>query len=144
MQEIISYFAKLAIINPILNSIFGGAAGFQLLPTLVNAFGGGGTPALLQTGAAVAGMSGDFNMGGFSGAAGGASSLFSGSSWISYGKSLWNGFSTGLSGFWNGTGGAGAFNMGGYSGVTGTAGYGSALTQGLGIAGGIYAGWNRA
>jgi predicted O-methyltransferase YrrM len=45
VEAIISYFAKLAVINPILNSIFGGQQGYSVLPTLSNAggiLGGGG------------------------------------------------------------------------------------------------------
>jgi len=167
IDSVIAYTAKLALINPILNGLFGGSAGFSLLPTLANAFGGsGGTPALVQTGAAAASAAGgggfDLNSigtlaslfgnggdtaGGVQGF-GGITGLFSASKWIDYGKNLWSGFSTTASNFWNGANGG----MNGVNVVTGqpysfglsNGGYGSALGQGLGIAGGIYAGYNRA
>jgi hypothetical protein len=148
IDSIISYFAKLAVINPIMNAIFGSSAGFSLLPTLANAFGGGGAggvTALAQTGSQVAGLA---NAGTGAGGAAGASGTFdwtSGSSWIGYGKKLWDGFSTGLSTFWNGdtmVNNVVGANPQFYSMSNG--GYGSALGQGLGIAGGIYAGYSRA
>jgi hypothetical protein len=42
VEQIIAYFAKLAIINPILNSVFGGQAGFSQLPMWSGAAGGAG------------------------------------------------------------------------------------------------------
>jgi ribosomal protein L12E/L44/L45/RPP1/RPP2 len=140
VEQIISYFVKLSVINPILNSIFGGTfgggAGGGLLPTLAgaaSAFGGG----------ASSGGSGDFNMGGYSGVtASGNAALFGtaqqGFSLLNAGKTIWDGFSNGLSKFWNGAG----YNMGGPAGLGGT-GYTSGFGQALGVAGGIYAGYNR-
>jgi tape measure domain-containing protein len=162
VEAIISYFAKLAIINPILNSIFGGAitgGGGSLLPTLAGGvFGGGGGGGLLG---GVLGGGADFT----STAAGGTqNSIMQPSSWIMAGKNLFSGFGSGLSTFWNGTGGgfnwsqlgtsdfaeanANNLNMSSVygapgSGALGYGGYGSALGQGLGIAGGLYAGYNR-
>jgi hypothetical protein len=52
VEAIISYFLKLAVINPILNSIFGGQAGFSILPSLFggSSAGGGGIGSLLSGG----------------------------------------------------------------------------------------------
>lgn len=58
VEQIIAYFAKLAIINPILNQVFGQSSAFQLLPTLFNTGGlagsgaipGGGSYNLLSAG----------------------------------------------------------------------------------------------
>jgi len=91
--SIIDYFAKLAVINPILKSIFGASAfGGSLLPMMANAAGGGGTP-LNQTAGivqqVVAGSSG-----GAGGAAAGGFDFTSAASWIGAGKNLWEGFSS--------------------------------------------------
>lgn len=90
VEQIIAYFAKLSVINPILNSIFGGSLGFSLLPQLGNAAvasgfneSGGGTSAI----------------GGLLGGGGGG--IFSPSSWIGAGKNL----ATGFGSLWNGSGG---------------------------------------
>jgi len=79
VEQIIAYFAKLSVINPILNGIFGGSVGFSLLPSLANAGGIGG--------------------GGSSGSAGAIGGIFSPSSWISAGQNLASGFSS----LWGGT-----------------------------------------
>jgi len=162
VEAIISYFAKLAIINPILNSIFGGAitgGGGSLLPTLAGGVFGGGSGGGLLGG--VLGGGADFT----STASGGTqNSIMQPSSWIMAGKNLFSGFGSGLSTFWNGSGGgfnwsqigssdfaeanANNLNMSSVYGAPGGSalgygGYGSALGQGLGIAGGLYAGYNR-
>jgi hypothetical protein len=136
VEAIIAYFTRLAIINPILNAIFGGGvgggAGFSMLPTLANA--------------AISG-------GGAGGAAGGQFDMFSASSWVSAGKNLWSGFTTGSAsagssflGSWSGNGST-AITSSGYGvnlpyatgGTYTPSGFGSAL----GIAGGLYAGYNE-
>jgi hypothetical protein len=171
VEQIIAYFAKLAIINPILNSIFGSqqgmGAGFQLLPTMANtAFGGGGgtggaVNALINSGGSQQVLSGG-SVGATGSAAGGGFQLFSPSSWLSAGKNLWNGFFGGstATGFAAGAGGAGAFTGSVAQGYTGAGafagsqagasigglnygGYGSALGQGIGVAGGVFAGVNE-
>lgn len=91
VEQIIAYFAKLAVINPILNYVFGGQPGFQLLPEMANAFGG--QTALAQTGSAVT-----------SATSGGAFDFMSMSSWINAGKNLWSGFSNAWSNFQTGFG----------------------------------------
>lgn len=140
VAQIIDYFSQLAIINPILNSIFGGsmiAGGGSLLPTLAGGlFGGGGTGGGV---AAVAGQEGTF-------------SLMSPGTWLSAGQKLWSGFSSGLARFWSGSSGS-VMNLGGgrvnlpgvgsagYNPAYG--GYGSPWAQGLGVAAGAYAGYSR-
>jgi|GEM_PF-5265658 len=82
-EAILSYFLKLAVINPLLDSIFGGSAGFSLLPTLGGLFSGasgGGA-------AAVAGAAGQ--------SAGVGGYLTSAPGWLSAGQKLWTGFSQG-------------------------------------------------
>lgn len=131
-----------------MNSIFGGSAGFSLLPELGNAFGG--QTALAQTGQAVA-DAGGYTYAGASGGGGGLfggiTALFSASKWVDYGKSLFNGFSSVMGGskFVPGTSNfVGPMPEGFTPSWQQYGGYGSALGQGLGIAGGIYAGYNRA
>jgi hypothetical protein len=135
VEAIISYFAKLAIINPILNAVFGGSGGFSALPTLANS-------ALSAAG------------GGASGGAGGASAgggfdLSSASGLFSAGRSLFGGFSSAASTFWGGsaTNPASANFMGppveGQTFGPQYGGYSSGLQQGLGAAAAIYAGYNR-
>jgi hypothetical protein len=165
VEAIIFEFEKLAIINPVLNSIFGGSAGGSILPTLANsAFGGGGGGGAGFFGALAGGAGGGgggagaFNMGGpsgvgsavgGSGSAAGGFSLFSPSSWLGAGQNLGQGVTNAFSSFWNGSGGAGysgSFNMGGPSGVgyNGSyGGYGSGVGQAIGVAGAIYAGYNE-
>jgi hypothetical protein len=159
VEQIIAYFAKLAIINPILNAIFGGSVGFSMMPTLANAFGGGGggIVGISGGGAGVAGLVSNFSGGASAG------SIFSPSTWIDAGKNIYSGFTSLFSG---GTA-AGAMSGGGGTlldygmsggnstllnygaggainpGAIGYGGYGSALGQGLGVAGGIYAGYNE-
>src|SRR6185369_3106822 len=65
VEQIIAYFAKLSVINPILNSIFGGSVGFSMLPQLAGAAAsgfnesGGGS-------SAIGGILGGGGAGGFS------------------------------------------------------------------------------
>lgn len=119
VQQIIAYFVKLAVINPILNAIFGGSAGFSLLPTL--------------GGAAVSGVGG---VAGFGSAATttGSSSLFTA------GETMWAGFEKGFS-----ASGVASSNMfGTYTPDYGTGTYApSGLGYGLAAAGGIYAGYSE-
>jgi hypothetical protein len=164
VEQIISYFARLAVINPILNSIFGSGAGmgsgFSLLPTLANtAFGGGGAINAAVSGGGAQNVLTD----GGAGATGGFS-FFSPSTWITAGKNLYGGFSSmfgseltvdtaGLNAglpsatMFGGGGGTGIFAGANAGGAASFApqygGYGSTLGQGLGIAGGIYAGYNE-
>lgn len=142
VEEIISYFAKLAVINPILNSIFGGSQGFNLLPTLGNLFGGG-TGAVA---AAAATYAGSFNMGGPSGptsynAGSNAFSVASnGANIFSAGKTLFSGFQNALLG--SGSGGSSIFgtSIGGDFGSTFTPSLFGGIAAG---AGGLYAGYNE-
>jgi hypothetical protein len=153
VAAIISQFVKLAVINPILNAIFGGTGGWSALGTL-----GGGTASLITGGAALlaggSSDSGSFNMGGPSG---GNSAISTGTNLLGAARgvqSIYNGglsgVTNGISNFWNGTSGVsgytGTFNMGGPSGVGYNpqyGGYGSGFGQALGIAGGAYAGYNE-
>lgn len=126
VEAIIQYFARLAIINPILNALFGGSLG--MAPTLASAgglFGGGGS----GVGAAA----------NFASTASGATqfSILQPATWIVAGKNLWAGFQSG----------ADAFTMGPPTAAGSTTsfvpGYQSGFGQALGIAGAIYAGYNR-
>ena len=127
VEAIIAYFARLAVINPILNSIFG-AVGGSLLPTLANAAVGGAASSAIAGGAA-----------NFTSTAAGATqfSIMQPATWIVAGKNLWAGFQSG----------ANAFTMGPPTAAGSTTsfvpGYQSGFGQALGIAGGIYAGYNR-
>jgi hypothetical protein len=170
VEQIIAYFARLAVINPILNSVFGGGggmgAGFSLLPTLANtAFGGGGGGGSSIVNAAVNG--GAQNVLGSGGATSGGAdsfSLFSPSTWITAGKNLYNGFTGAGNAFagaqagayTSGGGGTGAFlgaHAGGSLSSSGAGffspgggtfgGYTSGFGQALGVAGSVYAGYSR-
>jgi phage-related minor tail protein len=154
VQQIIFEFEKLAIINPLLNAIFGGNR-----PGLSTA---GGALGMLFNG-------GGGGSGGGVGSAGGGTgtfSLFSPSSWIDAGKNLYNGFSS----LFTGGTPAGAMSGGGgtlvdygmsssNSGTLLNYGAGGAVGPGavspgfwgsgmssyggvMGVAGGIYAGYN--
>lgn len=101
----------------------------------------GGSVVDLVTGGGASSSSGAMQTGGFQYSSDG--SLFSGDSWISAGKSLWSGFSQ----LWYGSG-----QMTQLGSYLGTAAYGpgmattwtpSALGTTLGVAGGLYAGYNR-
>lgn len=136
VEQIISYFLKLAVINPILNALFGGsmtAGGGSLLPTLFGAassmFGGGG-----GAGGMLYAAGGAYEMGGGTTAGGGSFNLFDA------GKTLWAGFEKGFS-----ASGAASSNMfGTYTPDYGTGTYApSALGYGAAAAGGIYAGYNE-
>lgn len=169
VTAIIEYFARLAVINPILNAIFGRsmiAGGGSLLPTLASAaIGGGGSGmagGLVQSAAStyLTGSGG-----------GGISGLFSPTAWINAGKSIWQGFAgsaqsvggSSMFGTWSGTqfggvayaptaGGSelglvpnyagGAPNTVGVSSMSGSY-TPSALGYGVAIAGGVYAGLAR-
>ncbi len=123
VEAIIAYFAKLAVINPILNSIFGGSLGFSLLPSMANAGGIGG---------------------GSLGTAGAGFDLFSPSSWLTAGKSLFSGFSDGASTLWGGsyTNPASSNFMG--PPVEGQTGFQfGGLGQALSAAGALFAGYNE-
>jgi len=139
VEQIIAYFARLAVINPILNSIFGGGgmmgAGFQMLPTMANSVMGGGA---ISNGSATAGATG-----------GGGFQLFSPSTWMSAGQTMFTGFKDAATTFWGGsaTNPASANFMGppveGQVMGSGYGGYGSGLAQGIGIATSVYAGYSR-
>lgn len=93
VASIIEYFMQLRVINPLLNGIFGGsgglmqAAGMAMMPT----GSAGGMGQVLGSGMSAAG-GGDFN-------------LMSSQSWMTAGKSLFNGFDAAskASGNWMGT-----------------------------------------
>jgi len=132
VASIISQFVKLSIINPIMNSIFGSAAGGTgggLLPTMNSIAGGmfsGGGANTASSGGYTQSSTGDF-------------------SFISMGRQLWQGFQGGYSSFFSG---ADAYTMGPptVGGSTSSyygGGYTSGFGQALGIAGGVYAGYNR-
>jgi hypothetical protein len=138
VEAIIAQFAKLAFINPILNAIFGTAAGNgSLLPVL----GGVGAVALGTSGTAMATTAGG-NAAQFGTASGGLSLLTAG-------KQIWNGFSTAASNFWYGS----PYNpassnfvgppIEGQTFGPQYGGYGSGFGQALGIGGALYAGYNR-
>jgi hypothetical protein len=128
VQQIISYFAKLAIINPILNAIFGGSSGFSILPTLASAFGGSGAAGEIF-GAGV-GMDASGN-------------IFNSGSLMSAGTTMWTGFQKGLDGLYA-SGGMGSSFLGDVNyGDFGNTFAPSGLTYGASIAGGVYAGYNE-
>jgi len=111
---------------------------------MANAFGG--VTALAQTGGQVANMT---NGGVGAGAPGSGFSLFSPSSWLDAGKSLFSGFSNGFSSLWGGS----AFNpsSGNFVGppIEGQqfepqfGGYASSFQQLIGVLGGVAAGFSR-
>lgn len=147
VNSIIEYFSKLAIINPLLNSIFGGsivAGGGSLLPTLANA-------AVNTGGSGAAGTAANFA----STASGNTQfSILSPSSWVMAGKNLWSGWQA-ASGYMSGGQYAGSSMFGSWSnsaqfagdmgpGWAGSSTYTpSALGYGAAAAGGIYAGYQR-
>jgi hypothetical protein len=119
--------------------------------------GGGGYGSLVSAGMGLISTGGGgASGGGMTSTASGNADLFGtaqqGYSLLQAGKTMWNGFSTGLSNFWNGSSGSiqmvngyqvnmpGAGSAG-YNGAYG--GYGSGWGQALGIAGAAYAGYNR-
>lgn len=126
VEEIISYFLKLAVINPILNAVFGGvftAGGGSLLTTFASA--------------GAQGAFGSFLSQGTSGA--------TGTGLYDAGQSIWGGFKDGFQSFFAGDS---AFTMGPPTEAGATSsyyggGYSSGFGQALGIAGGIYAGYNE-
>jgi hypothetical protein len=130
VAQIISYFAKLAFINPILNALFGGSAGFSMLPTMASA----GASALGGGGAAAGGAAGAAGGGDLFGTASNGISLFNA------GKAMWDGFMYGSG------------QTLPFANMLGSSVYGpgmatefapSALGMGLSVAGGVYAGYNR-
>ena len=132
VQQIIAYFAKLAVINPILNAIFGGSAGFSLLPTL---------------GGAAESIGGAAITGGTSGASGARLESQRPRS-IRDGQTIWSGFQKGLDGL-HSSGGIAQFTMGPPDGQL-RARTSETRSTGVwpdlcwrGIAGGIYAGYNE-
>jgi hypothetical protein len=153
VEAIISYFIKLSVINPILNSIFGGQTGYGMLPTGGNAMGGG--VGLFQ----LFGSGGGGAAGGAGGVGSTGGSLFSADTWASAGKTLFSGFQsawTSAGNMWSSVTGAetydgGVMNLPGDTvnpimstpAGAGYGGYGSALGQGIGIAGGVFAGYNE-
>lgn len=164
VSQILSQIFKLAVVNPIINSMFGGSSGFNLLPTLASS----------------GGFSGIFGMGGSTGAAasggGGSGVVNQAMGLYDAGGKIWNGFKNGFTGFF-GQPSATSYSgfLGNYTGaqyagapVSGYADemglvpdYGATVpgspgvapgsytyspsgwVQGAGIAGGIYAGYNR-
>lgn len=129
VEQIISQFAKLAIINPILNAIFGGSAGFSPLATFASFAGAGG-----------AASGGSWNMGGPSGASSGGGGV---TSLLSAGQTIWSGFQKGLDGLYA-SGGIGSSFLGDVTyGDFGNTFAPSAFTTGASVAGGVYAGYNR-
>lgn len=138
VEQIIAYFAKLAIINPILNAIFGGSSGFSLLPTLGS----------LGASAAGAAYTGSFNMGGPSGVSAASNASMFGTA--GQGLSLFSaGFQHGMDyalfgGSSDASGMFGSYSAGGSYGLGVTGDFApSALGYGLSIAGGAYAAYNE-
>lgn len=154
--QLISTWLKTQIIG-MFGSSFGGiggtlGAGAVQAAATSNIFGGGGSSV---TGGST-GASGDAMSllgAGFSGSSGTGFSLFSPSTWLVAGKNLWSGFMNGSAnagstflGSWSGNGSVAQVPSGGLvnlpSGETGVyspSGVGSAI----GIAGGLYAGYNE-
>lgn len=134
-EAIVNYFERLAIINPILNAVFGGSAGFNLLPTLGSAAVGasGGAGGASAGGATAAGNSGLF------GTAQGGISLFNA------GKTMFSGFQSAYTNFMYGNGqGFGSSVFGSYESLAGNNVFTpSAFGWGASVAGGVYAGYNR-
>jgi len=143
VSGIIQQFVKLAVINPILNAIFGGTGGWTQLAELgVSAIaGGGGSSASMSGGGGIGNDNG--SAGGFGGALGNI---------YQYGSAAWKGYSW-LTGAGGGSaiGQAGAANqsLGGSMFGTGDfdAGWGNSLSAGggvggaLGTAGGVFGGY---
>lgn len=147
--QIIEYFARLAVINPILNFAFGGSMVGGLLPTMANAFGGSATP-LAQTGANVVGSmvnpaTGEALGGAAPGGGGlmsGISSFFSIGKWVDWGKSLWSGFSGGFDKLFGAGAYGGAVNPA--TGMPTGQGFfagGSPIGTAANVLGGAFAGW---
>lgn len=140
--QIISQSLQMQFMGPIM-----GAFGFNA--TAYGGAGGGGFggSSLAQTGASLlqsVGGGGASDIGTVGSAnGGGLSSLLSSSTWLNAGKSLWSGFSS----FWNGSSGyfmGPPTAAGATPGIGNVSGYGgSGIGQALGIAGGVYAGYNR-
>lgn len=135
-------YAKLNLLNPILNTMFGGALG--MLPT-----GGGGIMGMIGGGGASAGGGATGTAGG---TAGGGTDLFGtasgGISLFNAGKTIFGGFSSAASSFWYGSpyNPASSTFMG--PPVAGQAmgpgaPYGGGFGQALGVAGGVYAGYSE-
>jgi len=127
VEQIIAYFIKLAVINPILNALFG---------SFMSAGGGGLLPTLFGAGASALGF------GGIGGGLGGAAttSFTESGNLMSAGETMWAGFEKGLSSSsvassnWFGT----------YTPDYGAGTYApSGLGYGVAAAGGIYAGYNE-
>lgn len=153
VEQIITYFAKLAIINPILNAVFGGAmvaGGGSLLPTLANAAVGSGGGSGLST-SGLLGSAANFS----STASGGTQfSILQPASWVAAGKNLWSGFQS-AAGYMQGGQYAGSSMFGTWTngaqfagdmgpGWAGASTYNpSMLGTGVAVAGGVYAGYNR-
>lgn len=81
-------------------------------------------------------------LGGGSGGGLGIGSIFSANSWVTAGKNLWSGFSTFFGG--SGVDGVGGNFMGNFVTDNGATSWTpSGLGSAIGIAGGLYAGYNR-
>ena len=149
IAQIISEYLKLTFINPILNSMFGSTLNLATS----SAMGGGG------------GLMSMFLGGGGTGAAGGSSggggimnTVQAGQGAYSMGQKIWSGFQDGWTGLKSGYS---SFMYGSQynpssanfmgppqagvvqGGAPSYGGYGSGFGQALGVAGGIYAGYNR-
>lgn len=157
VEQIIAYFLKLQIINPILNSIFGGALGFSMMPTGANAasvmMGGGQGSGII--GSLFSGM---FGGDGSSGAAGATGSSGGGLLGSLFGTSQSTGMLSSIFGSTSGSGsglmgwlfgGSGAqtlngtgmlTNLGGTQGILGSGGS-AAIGTVASVAGGAIAGW---
>lgn len=141
VAQMIATSLQMRFLGPIM-----GAFGFDAAP-----YGGaGGATAIAQTGSTIMsalGSGGGSSSSAAAAAGGGGFDFSSAASWLNAGKSLFSGFSSGLSTFWNGSSGyfAGPPTAAGVTpGIGNVSPYGgSTLGQGLGIAGGIYAGYNR-
>lgn len=139
VAQIVSYFLQMRFIGPILQSIFGGGGGGYA--QVAGSFLGGGT------GGIAGGLVSSFSSGGE--AASSNAGLFGtggqGYSLFNAGKQIWSGFQSGYSSFFSGADAftAGPPTPGGSTSSYYGGGYQSGFGQALGIAGGIYAGYNR-
>jgi phage-related minor tail protein len=156
VAQIIAQMLQLQFLGPIMQMLgFNGANYGMMAGAGMSLLGGGATP-LAQTGASVASSAGNGLIGSADNSSSGSGfSLFSPTTWITAGKSLFSGFQNGFSSLWYGSSGGlanGGSIAGGWSytlspvggaqaGAYG--GYSSGFGQALGVAGGIYAGYSR-
>jgi phage-related minor tail protein/type II secretory pathway pseudopilin PulG len=149
VEAIIAQFARLEFLGPFMRMLFGnsaaGSMGFSAAGLgeglIGNLFGGGGGSSFGGSGSIIGSIAQAF--GGGSSGSGGGFDFFSAASWINAGKTIWSGFSDGFSSF-IGTNPAlmGPPTAAGQL-TSFQPGYTSGLGQALGVAGGLYAGYNE-